>query len=202
MQKTLVLFLVVGTLAFAGNAGKSISEPSSDVVAVPSVPTGAYVGLGFGEFRLNAGTTHERLSSAVGVLRLGYALSDWFSVEGRYVRGAGGIRYNGGSYSPKKTTLASTFSNLAIYTKLNLPGSKISPYILGGYGRTLITDLSHADRSERGWQYGVGADLHLDPRLDLYADWVRLYRGQGFSGRSRAESVTVGVATFGLRYRF
>ena len=202
MHNKIIGVLFVGNIMLAGSTGKNISRPSSDVLAVPSVRTGGYIGIGFGEFRLKTGMTRERLSSAVGALSVGYALNDWFAVEGRYTRGFGGIRYDGGNYSVKRTTLQSTFSNLAIYAKLNLPGKEISPYILGGYGRTRITNLSHADRSEQGWQYGVGIDLHLDPRLDLYADWVRLYRGQGFSGRSRAERVTVSAATLGLRYRF
>ncbi|HFU76925.1 MAG TPA: porin family protein [Epsilonproteobacteria bacterium] len=195
------LCLVSGlTLHAGGNKNHTLPE----TLPLPIAPaiSDFYIGAGAGKFTLKNTDNKEELSSKTGTLIVGYDVHRHFSLEGRYTRSFNDISYDSGNLLAPNTKLDATFTNIALYAKLGYQFEKVKPYILLGYGESKITNLSFSDRKEAGFQYGAGLSYTLSPHWELFGDYVRAYDDKGFDGRSRADRLTLDMATFGFNYRF
>jgi opacity protein-like surface antigen len=177
---------------------------ASDLPSVVSVEDsgGLYVGIGAGLFALRTDPTREKLSSVTGTAIFGYALNRYIALEARLHKSLGHLRYHRGKLTIPDQTLKSTYDSQALFVKVGYGMGAFEPYVLLGYGRSRITDLSYSDRIEWSKRYGAGIGYRVSEHVEVFADYVRAYRAKGFDGRSTQETVTLDHATLGLRYHF
>ena len=196
---TFLLFgLIASTILHAGDGTAKANTP-----VAPIQPSSWYLGIGMGGFALVTETNREHLSSKSASLILGYTLNRYLSIEGRYTHALGALDYDAGkTVSPSKTLTDSTYTDLDLLLKLGYPIGHFSPYLLAGYGRSTITHIVGADRTEKSLRYGAGLSYQATEHLSLFADYLRAYRGQGFDGRSTAEKVHLDRLTIGMTYHF
>ena len=205
MSKSKVLLSII-TIGFTAiiHAGGYIAQEEvheSTPAVVQSEPTtnSWYTGLGLGGFKLDSSTDDESYKKATATILAGYEISKYLSIEGRYTTSLGDIKFKD-SKGTQKTD--SSFSNIALYTKLSYPIGEFKPYLLLGYGKSKITNIADSDRSESGFQYGAGASYELDNHWGIFADYTRLYDDNGFDGRASDSNIKIDTATAGIKYRF
>ena len=193
---------LLASLALQAGDAKHTQKP--DTIPLPILPTKneLYMGLGVGQFTLKNTQTKEELSSMTGTIILGYDIDQYFGLEARYSRSFQDICYDSGNFTVANHDIDATFTNMALYAKVGYAFEKIKPYILLGYGESKVTNLSFSNRKEAGLQYGAGLSYELNPHWNLFADYVRAYDDKGFDGRSRADTLTLDIATFGFKYHF
>ena len=197
--KFLLFGLIASTILHAGNTTALADAP---VVPVASVSPW-YLGAGIGGFALVTQTNRERLSSKSASLILGYTLTPYLAIEGRYTHAIGSLHYDAGKTpSPSRTLTDSTYTDTDLLLKLSYPIGRFSPYLLAGYGRSTITHIVGSNRTESSLRYGAGLSYQAAEHLHLFADYLRAYHGKGFDGRSIDENVHLDRLTVGVTYHF
>lgn len=134
-----------------------------------------YVGVGASSFDFErSGAGSHSYNTHGYVLKVGYDLGDYLSVEGRMGTGdqssgdGAGLKLEGRTLS-------------AAYVRLNLPFKKAKFYVMGGYasvnvkgelpGTSHTTDL-------KGTSYGVGVELYGNATTALSAEYMRYVNKQ------------------------
>ena len=200
-----ILRIVLGLLflqsAFLYAGSKNVSKATSPVVSVDV--SGFYIGAGIGWMRLKDDYTFEFFETFPLMLQAGYRLNEYVSLEARYVRDNGKVRYeNGNTPNPDYDDYPTLFSNKGLYLKVSYPWERLSLYALLGYGEVSLTHIKGAKRAERGFQWGAGISYKLSDHFDLFTDYTRLYGGKGFSGRARKKETHADLIMMGVTYVF
>ena len=197
--KPLLLSLIASAALHAGDA----ATPAHSSILPVTPEASWYLGVGAGGLGLATSPSQERIHAKSASLILGYTLNPYLAIEGRYTHAVGSLHYEAGkTASPSKTLTDSTYTDIDLLLKLSYPIGHLSPYLLAGYGRSTITHIVGADRSEQSLRYGAGLSYHATEHLHLFADYLRAYRGKGFDGRSTDERVTLDRLTLGMTYHF
>jgi outer membrane receptor protein involved in Fe transport len=200
--------MVMSTVFGVSYAG-SLEQIAPSPVAMVSSPVAKvvrsswYIGGGIGGFGLLSEDSRELLYSKDLSLILGYQFNDYLSIEGRYAHSLGSIKYDHGKTEYLSRTLSnSSYQDLELLARFAYPFGSFSPYLLAGFGQSTITHIANANRSEKSIHYGVGLSYSLSDRLELFADYIRAYRGNGFDKRSTAETLHLDRLTTGIIYHF
>ena len=178
---------------------EEVYESTPTVVQSEPMTNSWYTGIGLGGFKLDDTTDDESYEKTTATILAGYEISKYLSVEGRYTASLGDIKFKDSKGTQKRD---SSFSNIALYTKLSYPIGEFKPYLLLGYGKSKITNIAKSDRSESGFQYGAGVSYELDDHWGIFADYTRLYDDKGFDGRASDSNIKIDTATAGIKYRF
>jgi len=202
-SKVLLSIITIGFTAIVHAGGdivqEEVYESTPTVVQSESTTNSWYAGIGLGGFKLDNSTDDESYKKATATILAGYEISKYLSIEGRYTASLGDVKFK----DPKGTQKTdSSFSNIALYTKLSYPIGEFKPYLLLGYGKSKITNIADSDRSESGFQYGAGASYELDNHWCIFADYTRLYDDKGFDGRASDSNIKIDTAIAGIKYRF
>ena len=202
MKKTtlsVVSILALSGLAFAGGD----IAPVEPVVETPMVveKSPLYLGLGFGQAKVNNDDTSEEFKSTTMLLQAGYQYNEYIALEGRYTFGLN-MDYSPGSTVSQSSDYNGDFSSWGLYVKPMYPIGDFSLYALFGYGGVMLDELAGGDAYESGFQWGVGADYAINDNISVFLDYVYLYDDTGFDYRARLDDVNSDTWTFGLSYKF
>jgi opacity protein-like surface antigen len=189
-------------LTVQSEAGDMFIRAKSDIVRTNKATQGFYAGLGLGKMQLDDDYTEEFFRTYPIMFQLGYGINQYLAIEARYTRSKK-VSYDGGKTpNPDTNDFPTTFTNLSTYLKLMYPYKEISSYILLGYGQTMLTDIKGSDRTEEGFQWGVGAIYRVTENVGIFADYTSLYNGKGFDGRAKNRSVNADSVMIGVTYAF
>ncbi|NKQ40764.1 MAG: porin family protein [Sulfurovum sp.] len=177
-------------------------EPSMDV-------GGLYVGIGASKMSLRNDLSEEEFSSVGVMLQLGYQLTDYLAIEGRYTKGVGDLKYDRGiTANPDYDDYDGDFSNIGIYLKPMYGVEDFNVYALLGYGQVELTNIPlggagiSADRAESGFQWGLGASYDVSESVSVSVDYVRFYDDKGFDFRASTADIVSDAWTLAVSYRF
>ncbi len=172
--------------------------------AAPIANSGKYyAGIGLGHMKLENKYTDEYFQTNPMLFQAGYRYSPYISIEARYVRNIGKVMYeNGTTLSSDDNNFPTTFSNAAAYLKPQFSYGAYSFYALCGYGEVKLTNIRGADRIERGFQWGAGLSYKASDKLSVFADYTKVYSGDGFDGRAKARTIHVDLMAIGVSYEF
>ena len=167
----------------------------------------AYLGVGISSMSLDNELSRESFKATGITLQAGYDFNDYIAIEGRYTKDLGKVKYNHGKTdNPNYSDYPGDFSNAAIYVKPMYSLYDFSLYALLGYGTVKLTNIPNvgtsADRSEEGFEWGVGFTYDLTKSTSLYFDYVNAYKGKGFDYRAQDADITSELWTFGISYMF
>ena len=196
---SVVSILALSGLAFAGGD----IAPVEPVVETPMVveKSPLYLGLGFGQAKVNNDDTSEEFKSTTMLLQAGYQYNEYIALEGRYTFGLN-MDYSPGSTVSQSSDYNGDFSSWGLYVKPMYPIGDFSLYALFGYGGLMLDELAGGDAYESGFQWGVGADYAINDNISVFLDYVYLYDDTGFDYRARLDDVNSDTWTFGLSYKF
>jgi len=122
---------------------------------------GWYLGLGIG---LNVAQTQVEQKGTQVNIQIGYNMSEYLSIEGRYSRLISDVESNG-------TVYKSSVENIALHLKQSFPITDfLTPYALVGYGVT-----SYGNQNEHGLQWGLGIEYHMQMGISFYYDYLSVY---------------------------
>ena len=179
-----------------------MSRPVSPVVPVDDL-SGLYVGIGAGWMRLSDSYTKEYFETYPIMLQAGYKYNKYLSLEARYIRDARSVKYeNGNTNNPDDNDFPTHFESYGFYLKPTYPIDDFSLYLLAGYGEVSLNLIEGANRKEKSIQYGAGVSYKVARRLEVFADYTRLYDGDGFQGRAKARNVHADSVIVGVSYAF
>lgn len=210
MKKTTLTFVAICVLSSVSYAGKNVAI--SDVIPVaiePNMDGGLYVGVGASKMSLRNDLSEEEFSSVAVMLQLGYQLTDYLAIEGRYTKGVGDLEYDHGiTANPDYDDYDGDFSNVGIYLKPMYSVEDFSVYALLGYGQVELTNIPlggagiSADRAESGFQWGLGASYDVSESVSVSVDYVRFYDDKGFDFRASTADIVSDAWTLAVSYRF
>jgi len=185
-------------------AGKVQTRAVSKVMKVPTAKSKLYLGIGYGWMRLKDDYTLEHFETYPLLLLVGYRINDYFSIEARYQRGLGKVKYeNGNTANPDNNDFPTKFTNIGIYLKPEyILNDKLSLYGLLGYGKVKLTNIKGADRYEKGIQWGAGLSYKMSDHISGFMDYIRIYGGNGFGGRAKVRYDHVDSVSVGVSYAF
>ena len=211
MKQTTITLLSVIALTSVGYGGGDIDVPQTEPVQVPQVveSTGFYVGVGVSKMSLQNDLSDEEFSANGIMLQVGYEIHPYVAIEGRYTKHLGKLDYDHG----KAPSLSigdydGDFSNMALYVKPKYNIESFQIYGLLGYGTVEITNLPlggspiAADRSESGFQWGLGLAYEVLDNTSVSVDYVRFYDDDGFNGRAKQANIVSDAWTLAVSYKF
>ena len=154
--------IAAASVAVLGVAAPAIAQ------AQTAAPTGFYGSLGY------AGTSYSGYDVGAIQGRLGYRLNNWLGAEGEV---SGGVKDDKVNVGPGVDAKVKLDHQEAIYGVGFLP---LSPQfdLIGrvGYGHTKASGSAGcftAATSADSWNYGAGAQYHLDDKNGIRADYTR-----------------------------
>jgi len=137
-----------------------------------------YVGVGASSFDFErSGAGSHSYNTDGYVVKLGYDLGSYLSVEGRV-----GTSDSSGADGAGLKMEGRTIS--AAYVRLNLPINKVNLYVMGGYASVNVqADLAGVKQSKelKGSSYGFGIELFGSRTTALSAEYVRYVNKQKFT---------------------
>ena len=191
MYKSLLTFTLFTVLTMAGGDIDPI-EPQIDISVDNDTMTNSaafYAGVGYTRVRYDEINTDH--SDRGFTVQAGYDFNPYIGLEARYTNAS----KNSTSYS-----FDGDLKNIALYLKPMFPvTTDVSIYGLLGYGETTI-DTSLGEKSESGFQWGLGAKYSLLQNLSLFVDYTQLYEGNGFDRTPSSYDVTLYTMNVGLNY--
>jgi len=190
---SLVAMVAMSTMAFSGGDVEPVAPVVDD--------SGFYVGLGYSYM------TFDRIRPGNGVLKsltgngitaiAGYQFNPYFAIEGRYSTTVGDMtRKIGGN----EVDVDAELTNIGIYLKPMVSSGNLSLYGLLGYGKLTFTNSFSVERSESGFQWGLGAGYKISENFNLNLDYICYYDDTGFDGAPGDYSSD--AVTLSLTYRF
>ncbi len=204
---SIVSMIALSSLSFAG--GKIVDPAPTEVLPIFADDSAFYIGLGLSGLSLRNDFTDEEFSSLGVMLQAGYQFNQYIAIEGRYTLSVGDVEYDHGTtLNSNYDDYPTDFTNIGIYAKGMYPIGDFVPYVLLGYGEVTLTDLPlggagiSADRSESGFQWGLGAGYNFTENISGFVDYVRLYDDTGFDYRATTVDVASDVWTLGVSYKF
>ncbi len=204
-RKVYVILLTLGMSSIVYGGGNYKPVPYIAVADDNSF----YLGVGASRMILHNNVTKEVFNSGAMMLQAGYQFNPYVALEARYTHSLGYIAYNHGkTKNSNNNKYSATFTNKGIYLKLMHQIGEFTPYILLGYGEVSFSKMPRggagvsATRTERGFQWGVGASYKLTRKVSIFADYVNAYHGNGFDGRAKKVKVNSSMWTIGFTYRF
>jgi opacity protein-like surface antigen len=198
---TIVFMCLV--FVYAGDNPKDYKKPLSAVKTIKNDNIGLYVGIFTGWMRLEDSYTKEYFETIPIGLQIGYKFNPYLSLEGRYMRDVGKVSYDGGNTTSQDSDdFDTTFSNLAIFLKPQYSYESYVFYALLGYGEVSLSDIKGADRSEDGFEWGVGMAYGINKNISLFIDYISAYNDKGFGGRATDRDVSVDSISLGVNYEF
>ena len=214
MQKKVISVLsctlMCTSLAIAGGDVTPIKNNVAPVSVETSIERSSlYFGLGISDMRLDNDLSNETFSATGIMFQAGYQINTYLAVEGRYTLNVGDLEYNHGTTdNPDYNDYPGDFSNIAIYLKPMYSFDNFSFYALLGYGEVTLTSLPYptdtgsVDRSEDGFQWGLGVSYTFTDALSLFVDYVNIYDDKGFDYRAQDADIISELWTLGVSYRF
>ena len=190
-------------------AGGVITPPA--VTEIPNIETkyNLYFGIGRSDMSLENTFTDEIFNATGVMLQAGYVYNTYLSIEGRYTHHVGKVHYSYGSNNQVNrgvniSDYPADFTNIALYIKPAYTVNNLSFYGLLGYGEVKVTNMpiGDTDRSEAGFQWGLGVSHEITDSLAIFVDYINMYDGKGFDGRARKSDIKVNAWTIGLSYKF
>lgn len=205
--KIITLSLVLASSLFAGGDIDVIDIP---VIKVPQLPpivesNNFYVGLGLSGMNFFNDNTDETLKSLAVTLQAGYVYNEYIGVELRYSKSVGDVAYDKGNTAFANVSNYPTDSqNIALYLRPSYPLGDFTLYGLIGYGMLKYTDLPTGtnDKTESGFQWGLGAEYLITDSISTFIDYTSLYNDVGFDGHIPNSDVRTSMGTVGLAYHF
>jgi len=229
--------MAMGTFAVAGGDIAPVEPVIVEEVA-PVTDSGFYFGLGYTYLNTNLDGALSSyngpdqpadvigfdidVSTSMTSFIAGYKINQYFAVEGRYVPQFLSID---GTFDGDAVDGEIEASNIALYAKGIYPVTNaFDIYALVGYGQTSISaegtidgddllDGIDADRSDSGFQWGIGAAYALSEHTSLFIDYSVMYNDSDFDGivaeinneidpDSLATDIYIDAFTFGMTYKF
>ncbi len=207
MKKILLpLMLALTPALYAG--GNTVPQKASIVEIPPPIVvdnSAWYLGLGASMMSLDADLTDESMDTTGVTLQAGYAYNEYIAIELRYTANASAIDYDRGTTAnANNDDYPSDFTNVGIYLKPTYPMGDFGVYALLGYGSVTFTDLPTGteDRTEDGFQWGLGASYQITEAIGIFADYTKLYDDTGMDGHFTTSDISVELVTVGMNYRF
>ncbi len=207
INRTFVSLVVLSGILAAGGNVKTMMQKKTVPVTVSE--SGFYLGVGVNRMALNNDYTDEEFSVTGVMLQAGYQYNQYLAIEGRYNFDVSDVHYDHGTVlHPDIDDYPGNFTNLALYVKGMYPIGNFTPYLLLGYGEVALTNIPlggpgiSADRAEKGFQWGLGADYQFTEAISVFGDYVRAYDGTGFDGRAVDVDVSADIWTLGIKYTF
>ena len=197
---------VVAVLAF-GTLAVASAYAGGDIVPVETTPavaeeTGAfYGGLGMGQLSVKNDFSREEIDATMVELSLGYQVSSYFAVEGRYALGFN-TTYDQGNVINPVQTYDGKVSHWGVYFKPQYAMGDFSLYGLLGFGQVRLNDFLGDDAVEEGFQWGLGGSYAVTEHWNFYGEYLWLYDDKGFDYVAKQANVEVNAWTFGVQYRF
>lgn len=194
-------FLIIPWFVISLSAGNLNIFPTSKPIEIKnnklSYINNFYFGLGFGKVKISSPL--EELKSNTLSLTLGYTINPYLSLEARYTKSIEDLEYKS---KTKSKDIDSTYSNLALFSKLSYPIHNFKPYILLGYGKNKITKLAKTTRDENSFEYGAGLEYKINSNFSINLDYIRAYNKKGFDNRAIDQRVKIDLITASLTYNF
>ncbi len=168
--------------------------------------SGFYVGGHYGQHKVEVESDIGNADAKFGVagVNAGYQLSQFLSLEARY---AVGVEHEN-LFSGDDSARFEIDRHMALVAKGSIPlGQYFSVFGTAGYGETRYAfdyNILGAERrnhsTEKGFQYGGGAALHLSDSLSVVAEYTILPELEDEDeGLFKSD---VSLMTLGLNYRF
>jgi len=208
MKKTSIAFgcmFLAMNAAYAGGDIEPIVEPVIVVEDVITNESGLYVGVGISSLKLKDDFTDEEFTATGMMLQAGYQYNKYLAIEGRYNLHVGDVSYDKGNLKGVNyDDYPTDFTNLGIYIKPMYSIDDFSAYALLGYGEVELTNIPQGDedRTEAGFQWGLGLGYNFNENISIFVDYVRMYDGEGFDGRATNRNVVADAWTLGVTYKF
>jgi len=205
MKKTI---LILSALTSFSLAGKNVGIPTSEIIAIEEpINISYYIGIGLSGFYLKNDLSKEEFKSYAGLVLGGINLNKYVSIEGRYYKSFGDMEYyKGNTGNINYDDFPGTFSDYSAFLKLKAPYKSFEPYLLVGYGEVNFDSLPYlsgrSERSEAGFQYGLGASYNFTNNISTFIDYTKLYDGKGFDGRALNADVSIDTFNIGFSYKF
>jgi opacity protein-like surface antigen len=203
-----VLVVAIGSCNSYAGGDIAIVDTEPTIVTIDEA-SGFYAGLGVSTMSLRNDLSDEEFSSTGVTLQLGYQVYPYLAIEGRYTRGIGNLDYNhGNALTTNIDDYPADFSNVGIYIKPMYAIEKFNIYALLGYGQVELTNIPlggegiSADRTENGFQWGLGASYDVWNEVSVFVDYVRFYDNDGFDGRATEANIVSDTWTLGVTYKF
>lgn len=203
--------LALSTGLYAGGDMTPAVEPVVPIIeeTVAVSESAFYVGIGVSLLSLEDDYSKEEFSSNGVTLQAGYQYNEYLAIEGRFTRDVGDVSYDHGS-DPKANggmnidDYPTDFTNIGIYIKPMYTVDNFTAYALLGYGEVELTNIPQGDddRTEAGFQWGLGASYLFHENMSFFIDYLRMYDGEGFDGRAYKRDVLADAWTFGITYKF
>ncbi len=186
MKNKFLLSILLASFTVA-NAGKNVSLPPSEPIAVPpsisSIPLGLYLGGGFTYSKAECKCSPLDLANGIryrpsfkpttkGInLKLGYDYNEFIGLEAKYIYTPWGDKDR-------------TIKHYGLYLKPKYAlTDNIDIYALLGYGKTECETLKD---SQKGFAWGVGANYHFkkdingkNNGLGVYLEYLRPLKKTG-----------------------
>jgi opacity protein-like surface antigen len=205
MKKSLSVLLLSHMLFAGGSIAPALVEKPLPVEK-PTVDESAfYLGVGISGMRLKDDSTDEEFSAKGVMIQAGYQYNKNIAIEGRYTVSIGDTEYDHGkTHNADIGDYPSDFTNIGVYLKPMYPIGDLNLYALLGYGQVELTNIpiGDVDRSEDGFQWGLGAEYIFADNISAFVDYVSLYDDKGFDYRAQNSDIVSDVWTFGISYRF
>ena len=198
---SLVSILALSGVSFAGGDMATAVEPVVEIPEVVVDNSAFYLGLGFGEAKVNDDDTSEEFKSTTMMLQAGYQYNEYVALEGRYTFGFD-TDYSPGNTNSQSGDYNGDFSSWGIYVKHMYPIGDFNLYALLGYGGVMLDDLAGGDAYESAFQWGLGAGYAFTEQVSVFVDYVSLYDDTGFDYRARLDDVDSDTWTLGVSYKF
>ncbi len=210
MKKVTKAILAVATCSCCSYAGGSIVVVDTEPTEVSMTESsGIYAGLGISTMRLQNNLSDEVFSSKAITAQLGYQVFSYLALESRYTRAIGNLKYDhGNALTSNMDDYPADFSNIGIYLKPMYVIETFHIYALLGYGKVELTNIPlggagiSADRSEHGFQWGLGTSYDMKNDVSLSVDYVRFYDNDGFNGRATEANIVSDAWTLAVTYKF
>ena len=192
---TATSLLLISSFALAGGdidpQEPEITMP--EVMGEPITDNYFYVGLGYSFMKMLNDTQDKKVTGNAITALAGYKFHQYLAVEGRYTATLGDLRAN-------NTDNNWDMSNIALYLKPQYALNQVSLYGLLGYGQVDFDDGS--SHTEDGFQWGIGANYAVSEMIDIFADYTRLYDGDGFDNILGTDDISVDSINIGVTYNF
>ena len=165
MKNYVLIGLMISSFATAGGDIDPIEPTISvpDKVVYEDRGNDFYIGLGYSY--LSADIDREETGNAYTLLA-GYKFHEYLATEFRYTRTIGDEMDVSGLGDRKRLV-----SNKALYLKPQYALTKsFDIYALLGYGEVIARDTS-----DRGFEWGIGAEYHVTEDISIFADYISMY---------------------------
>lgn len=154
-----------------------------------------YIGLGYSFMKKYNKTRQNKVAGHAVAAQIGYEINEVVALEGRYSSTVGNVRAHNQDNEWQVT-------NMAVFLRPQYQIDTVTLYALLGYGETKFDDQSVEIHSERGFQWGFGADFEMTKSLSMFADYINMYTGEGFDDIDMNNDIYFHNVTVGLKHTF